>query len=145
MLCAFCVLSDPTACCLMNWMKNTSLETLIQASLNLVKTYQQRFWPKASKYPNSPENPGFYSDSRHAILNPDCFQFIKSVKWRGEMLLVFPTVSLRQGTTFVPFKRKSILYLTNPLSSPVSLVMVWTNTPKFSSLVHSQQEDSPSV
>lgn len=50
-----CFLSDPTACCLMNWMKNMPMETLIQASLNLVKPYQQRFWPIVSKYPNSPE------------------------------------------------------------------------------------------
>lgn len=60
-----------------------SLETLIQASLNLVKSYQQRFWPKASKYPNSQEIEGIYYDSRHAILNPDCFHWIHSVRWRG--------------------------------------------------------------
>lgn len=48
-----CFLSDPTACCLMNWMKNMPMETLIQASLNLVKSYQQRFWLIASKYSNS--------------------------------------------------------------------------------------------
>lgn len=63
------------------------LETLIQASLNLVKTYQQRFWPKASKYPNSPEKKVIYSDSKHVILSPDCFQWINSVKWRGKNAL----------------------------------------------------------
>lgn len=71
----------------MNWMKNMSLETLIQASLNLVKSYQQRLWPKASKYPNSPEKQGIYSDSRHAILNSDCFHWINSVRWRGKKAL----------------------------------------------------------
>lgn len=74
----------------MNWMKNMSLETLIQTSLNLVKSYQQRFWPKASKYPNSQEKQGIYSDSRHAIFNPDCLHWIHSVRWRGiNVLSVF--------------------------------------------------------
>lgn len=45
------------------------LETLIQASLNLVKSYQQMFWPRASKYPNSPEKQGIYSDSNHAMVS----------------------------------------------------------------------------
>lgn len=53
--CAFCFLSDPIACCLMNWMRDMPMETLIQSSLNLVKSYQQRFWAIASKHPNSPE------------------------------------------------------------------------------------------
>lgn len=53
------------------------------------------------------------------------------------------SVSIRQETTFVPFTKESILYLSNPLSSPVSLVMVWTNIPQSSSLARCQWENSP--
>lgn len=59
------------------------METLIQSSLNLVKSYQQRFWAIASKHPNSPEKQGIYSDPSYANLNPDFFHWINPVSWMG--------------------------------------------------------------
>lgn len=60
------------------------METSIQASLSLAESYQQRLWPIASKYLNSPEEEGIYSDPSYASLNPACFHWMTSVRQRGE-------------------------------------------------------------